>query len=321
MQPLDKTSDLCSFAQAINARLGDFDIISLIRLLKLVHFDEQSLWFSSHNSIASQNRIIESVTIDEHKSDEKKRCAFIELNIGILASTGILPEHMRKFMDRPDVNEQQFQQFFQLYDHLLILSYLGQLYPEINRNYFDNWQHTVACYTHLQNMRSKASLHWLLNTALPEFEHSIINTFPNQNFCTSEPILGQMTLGAIKPLMTTQQLGFKFHMRLRPEWSDQPINWQVKTKKRIVDWIIPWIKDFCIEVEFYLSIPRTDTHLKLRQQSILGYDPFQQQRQEIKVDSFRTENHTRLIHKQSLPASKQEPPLQVASEDTWRIQV
>jgi hypothetical protein len=316
MQPQRKTSDLCSFVQAINARLGEFDIISLIRLLKLRHYDEQSIWFSSHNSIASQNRIIESVTIDE-----KKDCAFIELNIGILASTGILPEHMRKFMDRPDVDEQQFQRFFQLYDHLLIFSYLEQLYPEINQNYFDDWHRTVACYTRLQNMRSKASLHWLLNTAFPEFENAIFTTLSSRSVCTSKPILGQMTLGAIKPLKEAQQLGFKFYMRLRPEWSDQPIDWQVKAKKRIVDWVVPWLEDFCIEVEFYLSIPRSDTHLKLRQQSMLGYDPFHQKGQEIKVDSIWTDNYTLLIHKQCLPAPQQEKSSQLEQEDTWRIRV
>lgn len=306
-----------SLEQEINTRLGDFDLISLLRLLKLHHYDEQSLWFSSHNNIASQNRLIETVNIDE-----KKGYAFIELNIGILASTGILPEHMRKFMDRPDVNEQQLQQFFKLYDHLLIVSYLGQLYPEINRNYFDSWQHTVACYTQLQNMRSKASLHWLLNTAFPEFENAIFSILSHNNDISSEPILGQITLGQLTSTnQETQQLGFKFYMQLRPEWNNQPFDWQAKTKKRIIEWIIPWLKDFSIEVEFYLSITRSETHLKLRQQSVLGYDPFYQKGKRTSSGLFSTGNYTVLVHKQRLPDQPQKKPLQTEWEDTWRIRV
>jgi hypothetical protein len=317
MNPQHNTISSWSLKQEINARLGDFDLISLLRLLKLHHYDEQSLWFSSHNNITSQNRLIESVNIDG-----KQGYAFIELNIGILASTGILPEHMRKFMDRPDVNEKQLQQFFQLYDHLLIVSYLGQLYPEINRHFFDNWQHTVACYTHLQNMRSKASLHWLLNTAFPEFEVAIISSLSNDNNFLSEPILGQMTLGEISAQeKETTQLGFKFYMLLRPEWNNQPFDWQVKTKERIIEWIIPWLKDFTIEVEFYLSITRSETHLKLRQQSVLGYDPFLQEGKKTKIESSNVANYTVLIHKQSLPEHSQHKPLQREWEDTWRIRV
>lgn len=316
MQPQHKASS-CSLEQAINTRLGDFDVISLLRLLKLHQYDEQSVWFSSHNNIASQNRLIESVHIDENQG-----YAFIALNIGILASTGILPEHMRKFMDRPDVNEKQLQRFFQLYDHLLIVSYLGQLYPEVNRCYFDNWQHTVACYTHLQNMRSKASLHWLLNTAFPEFKNAIFSIKSNAGHIAAEPILGQMTLGKTAPAdKETQQLGFKFYMQLRPEWNNQLFDWQVKTKQRIIEWIIPWLKDFHIEVEFYVSFTRSETHLKLRQQSVLGYDPFYQKGLQPQANSLSAANYTVLIHKQSLPdlAPKMQP--QTEWEDTWRIRV
>jgi hypothetical protein len=317
MQPLLNPSLSCSLEQEINSRIGDFDIISLLRLLKLHKYDEQSLWFSSHNNIASQNRLIESVNIDENQG-----YVFIELNIGILASTGILPEHMRKFMDRSDVNELQLQRFFQLYDHLLILSYLGQLYPEINRSFFDDWQHTVACYTQLQNMRSKASLHWLLNTAFPEFENAIFTIVSDEGHITAETILGQMTLGQIATTdKEVQQLGFRFYMQLRPEWNNQPFDWQVKTKERIIEWIIPWLRDFSIEVEFYLSITRSETHLKLRQQSVLGYDPFYQKGQQTIANSLSAANYTVLIHKQTLPDQPQKKQPQTAWEDSWRIRV
>jgi hypothetical protein len=287
---LKEEHNTLSLEQEINRRLGNFDLISLLRLLKHNEFSEQAIWFSSHNSIASQNRIIESVIL-------KKDHAFIELNIGLLASTGILPGHIRQFMDRADVEEINLQDFFKLFDHLLIISYLGQVYPEINRNFFEDWQHTKKCYTALQNMRCESSLYWLLEQAFPEFTISLTRTSLSQNINPTHSILGSMTLGLAKTSTTqNKQRGFRIYLFLRPERGSTTSHWVEKAQTRLNEWVFPWLACLSTYLEVYLCISRNDIHLRLFNKSALGYDSFYQSGKA--PSAYNTDNsiHTSLIH-------------------------
>lgn len=312
MQLQAKAFDI-SFEQIINDRLNDFDVISLLRLLKHNGYGEQSMWFSSHNNITSQNRVIESVRLTDD-------AAYIEMNIGILASTGILPEHIRKFMDRPDVDENQLQRFFQLFDHLLISNYLGQLYPEVNRIFFNQWAHTQTCYLELQNIRSEASMHWLLNTAFPEFKIALVKYAPDTKRPHSKPRLGRMTLGhEIPPKIQSEKVGFKIYLLLRPTWHDILSSWQVKVKKRITEWIIPLLRDFSMEVTFYLCITRSDTHLKLRKHSVLGHDPFFSKNKLHHDEQDDQYDYSVFVHHESLPHIPNKPEPKTVWNDDGRI--
>ena len=151
-----------SLEQKIADHLGDFDLIALMRLLKAEGFEASNIWFSSHNSIASQNRVIESVKL-------RKDSAFIQLNLGLLASTGFLPSHIRQFMEKPEVNEQGLEIFFQLFDHLLITSYIGQLYPEINKIFFDHWPQTKNATQNYKTCVVNVACIGYLNALFPSF--------------------------------------------------------------------------------------------------------------------------------------------------------
>jgi hypothetical protein len=315
MQPLHKPEEETSLVDMINSRLNDFDIISLLRLLKHNHISEQAMWFSSHNNIASQNRLIESVKLTNDT-------AFIEMNIGILASTGILPAHIRRFMERPEVDENQLQLFFQLFDHILISHYVGQLYPEINRSFFDDWSHSKACYLQLQNMRSEASLHWLLNTAFPEFKVAIAHNTAGKFDNDIMQCLGAMTLGATTPLAASdKRWDCKIYLLLRPEWNGIVETWQLTVIERITQWLIPLLQDFSINLAVYLCITRSDRHLKLRQHSVLGHDPFFTETRILALDAQETGDYCTLIHHQTLPHISTSKRPTTVWDDPWRFKV
>lgn len=261
-----------SLEEIIRAHLGEFDLLALLRLLKYEGFKEQDIWFSSHNSIVSQKRVIESVKLQGNT-------AFIQLNLGLLAPTGILPSHIRQFMDRADIDEQALQTFFQFFDHLLVVSYLGQLYPEINQGFFTEWTHTKKCYLELQNMRSHCSLHWLFEAAFPEFTIVLRRTTIAGKKASQQQTLGRVQLGGNELLSSSHTAqGFTIYLMqaagIHPSESNkQYTDCQQQLKTRLHEWVFPWLKALTIYLDVYLCVYRHATHLKLHRQSALGCDP------------------------------------------------
>lgn len=261
-----------SLEETIRAHLGEFDLLALLRLLKYEGFKEQDIWFSSHNSIVSQKRVIESVKLQE-------KTAFVQLNLGLLAPTGILPSHIRQFMDRADIDEQALQTFFQFFDHLLVVSYLGQLYPEINQGFFTEWAHTKKSYLELQNMRSHCSLYWLFEAAFPEFTIVLRRTTIAGKKASQQQTLGKVQLGGNEflPSSHTAQ-GFTIYLMQASgahatEANKQSTDWQQQLKIRLYEWVFPWLKTLMIYLDVYLCVHLHPTHLKLHDQSALGCNP------------------------------------------------
>lgn len=313
--PIKADTTQKSLEQQIGERLGQFDLISLLRLLKSEGIDENAMWFSSHNSVASQNSLIESVKIVQNN-------AFIEVNIGILAPTGILPGYIRQFMDRPDADDQGLQHLFKLFDHVLISSYLAQLYPEINRCFFADWHKTKRCYTKLQNMRSESSLHWLFETAFPEFNVKLNRLNYAQKRCPETPKLGRITLGdkAQSSTVNLMKDSFKVMLYLRPELISSSLNWSQTVKSRLVDWVFPWLSDFSTYLDIHLFTHFFGTHLKLFDRSALGYDPFRQHSGDKADNAMHQWLHHSLIFADNVPADTT-PVNMLSWEDSGRIRV
>ncbi|WP_185236177.1 hypothetical protein [Teredinibacter franksiae] len=322
-----------SLEREINQRLGEFDLIALLRLLKHEGFQEQDIWFSSHNSLSSQNRVIESVTLYEHS--EFTNSAFIELNLGLLASTGILPAHIRQFMDRPDVNEQSLQTFFQFYDHILIANYLGQVYPEINKIYFESWQHTKKCYTELQNMRSESSLHWLFERAFPEFYISLTRIPWASNTAQRLPVLGSSSLGQYREQAnqnTQHTQCVKIIMTQRPHMGKSLEDCTLVVRQRVNEWVFPWLNALSMSLEICLRLSHSNKHLKLIDYSSLGYDPFYRSAQGLEQRDQMMPMQTITIHQGPIEPifeplnteecnAEQQENQNIVWEDTCRIHI
>ena len=305
-----------SFEKKLNERLGDFDLISLLRLLKMHGIQEDAIWFSSHNSIASQNRVIESIKLINNN-------AFILVNIGILAPTGILPAYMRQFMDRADVDDISLQTFFKLFDHMLILSYLSQLYPEVNRSFFEDWQKTKRCYTELQNMRSECSLHWLFETAFPEFTVKLTPLHYSTTPHKSSTELGQLILGS-KTDNTKEVLqrdSFNVSLALRPELISTALDWPQTVRTRLDEWVFPWLHAFSMYLEIYLCTRTFGTHLKLFERSALGYDPYFQRRVSATKNHTHQWSESALIYADRIPHRPSYEKPHIVWEDARRLSV
>lgn len=315
MPTLNESHQINRLMDGINAQLNHFDILALLRLLKHHGYAEQSWWFSSYNNIASQNRLVQSVRLEDQQ-------VFIEVNMGLLSSTGIVPEHIRKFMDNPDVDDQQLQVFLALFDHMLISHYLGQLYPQINVSFFEYYAHTQACYVRLQNLRSEVSLHTLLNTAFPECLIHIARA-PDTSFaCQCHPTLGKMTLGLHQTSTVKHNPNhISVHLTLRDEWNDFKYSWQQELSKRIKAWLIPWLEDFSISITFYLHRPGSAHTLKLQEQSVLGYEPFYRSSHPGTNEKAVSGYRPMLIHQQVLPHAARQTVEQPGWEEWRRLRI
>jgi hypothetical protein len=171
-------------------------------------------------------------------------------------------------------------------------------------------------------MRCECSLHWLLETAFPEFTISLTRSTICQNVNKPSSVLGTMTLGLANTSTTEKQnSGFRIHLLLRPERGSTASDWPEKVQTRLDEWVFPWLACFSTYLEVHLCISRSDIHLRLFNKSALGYDPFYQSEKASTTYNIEDSIHTYLIHNGPLhPAAKDKKQNVIWEESGW-IQV
>jgi hypothetical protein len=254
----------------IAQRLDNFDLLALLRLLDYWGYKQDQIWFGSHNCLASQSRIIQRVTLTEDS-------VLITINLGLLSPTGELPNYLRRFSERTDVNGDAFLAFLQFYEHVLLSQYIGQLYPEINRDYFESWESTKTAYLQLQNMRTESALHWLFQTAFPECLVDLSYDESGFNYSSQALVVGRK---ALTESFTFGDRGHSTsvvpHISLGLRWQAEPLThpWLAEARLRLEQWVFPLLAqlEFSVCIDFYLS--GTERGLRLDSQAILGSDCF-----------------------------------------------
>ena len=262
--------------ESINHELAEFDPVALLRLLHFEGVDLNQIHFSSFNSLSSQSKLIELIKIDWPKVS-------ISINLGFLSATGILPSHMREFIDRLDVDQDYMATFLGFYYHLLILNYLLQAYPEINSLYFPDWAATKVSYVHLQNMRSTSTLHWLFQVVFPELEVSIESGDTVKREIRSQFFLGKSTLNMNPPIggiALNKNKIVIIHLRNRETvlafWQKTLENALTYTQKKLNTLILPWLRGTGLDIDIYLHLDNSVPihNLRLTPNSILGNGTF-----------------------------------------------
>ncbi|TQV88494.1 type VI secretion system baseplate subunit TssG [Aliikangiella coralliicola] len=260
--------DLCS---EINSRLASFDLLALLRLLKLEGYSMNDIWFSSHDSLASQDRLIEKVSLNNER-------VFISINLGLLGVHSPLPSALYRQLDVASMQQKSLSLFLGFFDHLLITNYLGNLYPQINTELFRDWQSTNQNYLVLQNMRSKSTLFWLFQMVFPEFKIKVgCSSFPTS--VTAEAIyLGTLILGDDSTFggQKINELAARhIHLRLMHDDYQPNLNWAEEALRRVEELVFPLLDglELCLKITMALGTHNHSLHL--RPASSLGYETLQ----------------------------------------------
>ncbi|MEN6318111.1 MAG: type VI secretion system baseplate subunit TssG [Syntrophaceae bacterium] len=257
--------------QKISKRIHEFDIISLIRLLVSIGYSREEITFRSHNSICSQAGLIHSIEF----RDDPVREALITMNMGLLGAQSPLPSYFRQKMESAEISGRSFADFIGYFDHHLIRDYICNIYPEINRMFFPDWELTKWRYLQILNLKALSTLHWLFQTVFPEIGVKVENAVLNSEVQTQPVRLGETILG--NDAVFGNRTSVSLHGRLITLYSDEEmtdtqIPWPREIKNRIESLIFPVLKPLGIDLDIFLVLKSQKRWVRLHGETYLGYD-------------------------------------------------
>jgi hypothetical protein len=256
---------------AIASRIYDFDIISLLYLLKNMQYSFEEIRFRSHNGICSQAGLIHDITFRQ----EPMREVVITLNMGLLGAQSPLPSYLRKKMESQDMGGSLPVQFIGFFDHILLRDYLCNIYPEINSHFFPNWELTKSRYLQILNLQSIAVLHWLFQIVFPEIGVKVENSVLTSEIQTRSILLGKTLLGEDAVFGRTTRvpiIGRRVTLFSEEEMTDTQIPWPREIKNRLTGLLFPVLQAAGIDLEIFLVLKSQKRWVRLDAETYLGYD-------------------------------------------------
>lgn len=258
----------------VSRRIHEFDIMSLLRLLKTMNYSSEEIRFRSHNSICSQSSLIHDILFNR----EPVREAVITLNIGLLGAQSPLPSYFRKKMESEETGRGCLADFIAYFDHKLICDYLGNIYPEINLFFFPHWELTKRRYLHVLNLKSISTLHWLFQEVFPEIGVQVENAVLSSDVQTHPVRLGETALGhdAIFGHKTSVPInGLRITLFSEEEMTDTQVPWPREIKNRLTSLVFPVLQPVGIDLEILLVLKSQKRWVRLHAETYLGYDRIQ----------------------------------------------
>lgn len=255
----------------VSKRIHEFDILSLLQLLISMNYSPEEITFRSHNSICSQPGLIHGIEFRR----EPVREAVITMNMGLLGAQSPLPAYFRKKMENDVAGERLFIDFIGYFDHHLIRDYICNIYPEINRFFFPDWELTKRRYLQILNLKSLSTLHWLFQTVFPEIGVRIENAVLSSEVQTQPVRLGRTVLGtdAVFGNKTSVALhGRRVTFYSDEEMTDTRVPWPKEIKNRLEDLIFPVLQPTGINLEISLILKSQKRWVRLHSETYLGYD-------------------------------------------------
>lgn len=265
---LIQTDRANALARRINQYIGKFDILALLRLLKLKGYQEQYLRFTSHHSLVSQDRLIERVELYAQHG-------VITLNLGLLGIQTPLPSQMLQDVAAKHMNSGDgLDRLLKLLDHTLIVNFIGSVYPEFNTGYFRQWNNTRRNLLLLQDVHSGSFLYWLFQSVFPEFiitfnEKSVPRQVPTEPIILNQFGLGDpATLGGITVL---KDLCIHVDLHLELEHYRVQSSWLAEVEERLRRLVYPLLSHR--EIYLFISLQlEQESPLRLSANSRIGRD-------------------------------------------------
>ena len=268
---MKRTQTMTAVERNIAKRIHDFDLISLLHLLRFLGYQPEDIHFKSHLSTSSQPSLIRGIEFH----GEPVRRVLIILNFGLLSAQSPLPSYFLKKLDAGYIDSSSFADFIGYFDHFLIKYYLENIYPETNSNLFPDLEGTKGRYLQMLDLRSCSTLHWLLELVFPELGIRVEKVAVNRQLSTAHLRLGETILGT--DAIFGKRTGVPVHGRRLTlfsefETTDPGEPWPREVKQRLNDLVFPILGAVGMDVEVVLVIRTQKTWAKLHSESYLGYD-------------------------------------------------
>lgn len=255
-----------NLATRINQHIGEFDLISLLRVLKHKGYQEKHIRFDSYTSQTSQERIIRSVSIDDYQ-------VLIVVDLGLLGIQTPLPSTMIKEMKVEIGQGTPNDKLLDMLDHSLIINYISHIYPEINSQFFPEWKHTQRQLFLMHNIHSISTLYWLFQQVFPEFSIQSSKKNSEQEINALPITLNQSALGdhsRFGGVMINEAPCLQFKLTLEKEHYRHHVLWVDEVEKRLKAFIYPLLDKREIYLIVSLRLPHRQKALQLSSISILG---------------------------------------------------
>lgn len=255
----------------IAKKIYDFDLISLLQLLQFIGYFPEEVHFRSHLSTSSQPSLIHGIEFQS----EPARSVLITLNLGLLSAQSPLPSYFLKKLDAGYINTSSFVDFIGYFDHSLIKNYLLNIYPEMNKWLFPDYELTKRRFLELLDLKSCTTLHWLFELVFPELGVSVEKAALGRQLRSAPIRLGKTILGTdaiFGEKASVPVYGRRITLFSEFETTDPGQPWPKEIKQRLDDLVFPILRSVGMDLEVILVIRTQKTWAKLDSESYLGYD-------------------------------------------------
>lgn len=255
----------------ITARIHEFDLLALLRLLEKIGYPFESIRFRSHSSICSQAGLIKSISF----RDSPRREVVVSMNVGLLSAQSPLPSYFRKRLDVDQRSARNFEMFCSFFDHLLLLNYICNLYPELNTKLYPSWQENLQRYLHIIDLKSSSALHWLFQLVFPEVHVSVKQTVMASRLKTVPLLLGSTQIGCEATFGSHTHVpvsGRTVTLVTDNELNNTGVPWPKEARQRLNELLFPVLRPTGVHLHVELMLQDQKRWVKLMPQTFLGYD-------------------------------------------------
>ncbi|MEH0021078.1 MAG: hypothetical protein V6Z89_15600 [Desulfobacter sp.] len=258
----------------IRSKTGRFDLISLLRLLRHIGYENHEIRFKSYNSQVSQKGLIQDIRFRKWPEE----IVVLTLNLGLLSPQTPLPSYFQKTIDLGMIDVNAFYLFINFFDHPITENLIKSVTPESNTKLFPDWERTKLNFIKMLDLKCVSTLYWFLSLFFPELELRVDKTRNRRNIVTNPFVLGSAVLGdtatfGAQAKIVTQSVRVTFFAD--EERTNRDVPWPREIRKRLERHIFPVLSTVGMDIQVLLVIKYQHTWAKLEQNSYLGYDKIQ----------------------------------------------
>ena len=249
-------------------KLGQFDLIALLKALELSGVRLEDLLFEGNSSLSSSSHLCEEITL----APDTISSAIVRLNLGLLTGSSPLPSYYRKCMENGEIEEESFITFIQFFNHHLIKSLLKFCW--IDRFFLTDWESKKTAHISMFGLDSLSSIYWVCSLYFPELELSVEKSSREQRLPCPEFCLGLSQLGGKYALggYTRQKIpAYTVALRSDVAQTDMHVFWPTEIRNRLKEWIFPLIRNTHIYLIVSFTIDQYNRATYLNKYSYMGF--------------------------------------------------
>jgi hypothetical protein len=252
-------------------RAHAFDPISLLHLLRFMGYRSEEIFFKGHIGLASQPCLIQAIDFQQ----EPVRRVTLSLHLGLLAPQSPLPTYFLHKLDKGTLDANAFADFIGFFDHPILQQFILSSYPELNRDFFPDWEKAKRDRLLMLDLRSCSTLHWVCRLVFPELEVRVEKAVLSRSLETTQIILGEAVLGSDSVFgkhAAVPVYGKRITFFADEERTAHREPWPKAIRRRFEISILPLLQSMGLSMEIFLVIRGQSSWAKLHGESYLGYD-------------------------------------------------